>query len=105
MDNTIIRLVFVGDFCAYSPENIKMGSELRETILNSDVRVINFEGPLQRGTLHTANSFFLKQSDESPKWCIDNGFNLIGLANNHAYDFGPDGLKATVDAFNQLTVV
>ncbi len=100
-----ISIVFAGDFCAIHPERLKMGTRLAGVLQSADLRCINFEGPLQRGKVESANGMYLAQSDDSPKWIKENGFNLVALANNHACDFGADGLIASRDAFQNLYTV
>lgn len=43
----------------------------------------------------------------SPRWIIDEldwaGFNLLGLANNHANDYGVEGMRSTVAALSRNT--
>lgn len=100
-----IKLVFAGDFCSIHPDKLKMGSALNKIIEGADIRFVNFEGPLQLGHLESANNFYLRQSKDSPNWLMEQGFNVIGLANNHARDFGEEGLMATKKAFtNALTI-
>lgn len=100
-----IRIVFAGDFCSIHPERLKMGQRLTSILESADLRCVNFEGPLQRGSIESANGMFLAQSEESPKWIKDNGFNLVALANNHACDFGAEGLKASKEAFRGIYTV
>ena len=100
-----ISIVFAGDFCAIHPNRLKMGTRLARILQSADLRCINFEGPLQRGKVESANGMYLAQSDDSPKWIKENGFNLVALANNHACDFGADGLIASRDAFQNLYTV
>ena len=33
---------------------------------------------------------------------IDMGFNAIGMSNNHSYDVGPDGIRASLDFWSQF---
>ena len=63
-----ISIVFAGDFCAIHPERLKMGTRLAGILQSADLRCINFEGPLQRGKVESANGMYLAQSDDSPKW-------------------------------------
>ena len=100
-----IKIFIAGDFCVYHPERVSLGHELKKIINFSDVRVVNFEGPLQVGEKHTAGEFYLRQSHLSPEWLLNNGFNVIGLANNHAFDFGEEGLKATKKAFEDVLAI
>ena len=88
MTNTKINIAIAGDFCSFYPHENEISNALRSELSSHELRIVNFEGPLQIGDLHTAGSYFLKQSKDSPSWCLNNGFNIINLANNHAYDFG-----------------
>lgn len=103
--NDSMRLLIAGDFCSYFPSEITVSNELKQVITSHSIRIVNFEGPLNVGQKHTASTFYLKQSEESPKWCTNNGFNLINLANNHAYDFGETGLKATEKSFHDAITI
>lgn len=100
-----IQIVIAGDFCSIHPEKLKMGKRLSKIIQSADLRCVNFEGPLQRGKVESANGQYLRQSEESPNWIKDNGFNLVALANNHACDFGTDGLVASKEAFKSIRTV
>ena len=102
MTNTKINIAIAGDFCSFYPHENEISNALRSELSSHELRIVNFEGPLQIGDLHTAGSYFLKQSKDSPSWCLNNGFNIINLANNHAYDFGKEGLKATKQSFGNI---
>ena len=45
----------------------------------------------------------------SPEWLLDEfkwaGFNLIAVANNHAFDYGADGLRASLGALHKAGLV
>ena len=96
------RFFFAGDFCCSNPYSINFSERLATIISNCDYRYLNFEGPLQRGCKSTANDTILYQSDDSPKWCKEKGFEIVGFANNHALDFGEQGLIETMKAFHGL---
>lgn len=96
------RLFFAGDFCSRDPNSIKISPRLQKLMDSCDLRVLNFEGPLHKGPLSITNKNILPQSEESPKWCIDNNFNIVSLANNHALDFGEHGLQETIKAFDSI---
>lgn len=100
-----ISIIIAGDFCSIHPERLKIGENLRSLIAKANLRCINFEGALQLGDIESANGFFLSQSDKSPEWLINNGFNVIALANNHACDFGECGLNASKKAFDKVFTV
>lgn len=100
-----ISIIVAGDFCSMHPERLVMGEKLRSLLEKADLRCVNFEGPLQRGNLESANGLFLSQSNLSPKWLMNNGFNVVALANNHACDFGDWGLRASKEAFNGIYAI
>lgn len=99
------RIFFAGDFCSRNPRTIKISTELLGLINSCDYRFLNFEGPIHRGTLNITNNNVLPQSDGSPSWCEEKGFNIISLANNHALDFSEEGLLATKNAFGKAVVL
>ena len=50
-----IKIFIAGDFCVYHPERMSLGHELKKIINLSDIRVVNFEGPLQVGDIQPVN--------------------------------------------------
>ena len=102
---SICKLVFLGDFCATHPELIQLDGELTNIISSADIRCLNFEGPMKTDTLDIPSSTILSQSEYSPQWCEDNGFNCISIANNHALDYGPEGLTRTIKSFTHSKIV
>lgn len=100
-----IKLLFTGDFCSKNPYDIKMSDTLIEIINSSDIKCLNFEMALAVGELKSPNGTKLVQSNVSPNWVEDNGFNIISLANNHMLDYGEDGLLATKNAFKTASTI
>lgn len=98
------RIIFAGDFCTNAPEEITFDKALQGIIETSDINIVNFEAPLIAGKSQSPNGFYLEQSDKSPLWLENNGFNMFSLANNHMLDFGRDGLFKTQKAFKKPTV-
>lgn len=98
-------VLFAGDFCTEHPERIVMGEGLRTLLQETDVSILNFEGPLQSSTPNHPNSHVLLQSDRSPQWCIDNHFSIVSLANNHINDFGEEGSFRTKNAFPEGSAI
>lgn len=74
-------------------------------MLSSDLRCVNFEGPLRIGEVESANGTYLSQSNQSPRWLVDHGFNIVSFANNHTCDFGEIGLCASVAAFDGVVTL
>lgn len=101
-----IKLSFFGDFVAVNPSKISFSDELQQLLIGSDVNVCNFEAPVEGGfKAFDREGPRVKQSAESPRFLIKNGFNVIQLANNHMCDYGQEGCKATIDAFKDVLTV
>ncbi len=104
-DNSI-KLLFAGDFCCSQPDKLNVGGKLRLLIDSSDICELNFEGPVPKGSQESPLIFFLEQNEDSPDWCVRNGFSIINFANNHSFDFGEEGIKYTISKFaNKATVL
>ena len=62
----------------------------------------NFEGAVEgAGRLSVKAGPHLAISAAAPSWLEEQGFNVINLANNHLYDFGSEGVQATLSAFEK----
>lgn len=101
-----IKLSFFGDFVAVDPSMISFSDELRQLLNVSDINICNFEAPIDGAfKAFDREGPRVKQSAESPRFLIENGFNVIQLANNHMCDYGQEGCKATIDAFKGVLTV
>ena len=105
-ENTL-SIMFAGDFAPvrrYEPMILKMTKgrifgDLMEDIKDSDIAYLNLESPL------CTSSQPIKKSGPAlcgkPE-CIasvkEAGFSMVGLANNHIMDYGPEGLEETISA-------
>jgi poly-gamma-glutamate synthesis protein (capsule biosynthesis protein) len=100
-----IKLLFVGDIFIKNPKPKRLISEeLLELIKKHDISSCNFEGPVivKGATSIPKVGSYLSQHNDSPDIVISSGFNLINLANNHIYDYGDKGLKATLKSLNDV---
>ena len=95
-------LYFGGDFALYSVDNDTTVDELfsdsvHKQIRESDVSVINYEGVTAPEIINqTSNTGGLYIDEHCPSLLADAGFTGVSLANNHMYDYGPEGLIQTV---------
>ena len=107
MENKVgATIVFCGDFVALHPECVKFSPRLEGLITHADLRIINFEAPVECGASPVEKSGpVLCQSAFSPKFLEQKGFNAISLANNHMFDYGIDGFQNTVAAFLRARVM
>lgn len=96
-NNSIIRVFFAGDFCSKpSTSKITVSDELKSLIQSCDLKVVNFEVPLNPGIAlpkQKRERFF--QHDDTPVFLRGLGFNLFSMANNHTFDWGEEGFKKT----------
>ena len=99
----MIKFLFCGDFVCQKPKKISIGAKLKNLIESQNYNVINFEAPIS-GCGHDIKKSgpALTQSCESVDFLIDNGFNLILLANNHMMDKGKEACEKTREAFRKL---
>ena len=76
-------------------------AELIQGIRAADARFTNFETLIHPVNM-SANPWAGGGYGYSPPWMVDEvkwvGFNLLSVANNHAFDYGADGLLSSIHA-------
>lgn len=88
-----------GDFMSQDPRNIIINENLKEVLESSVYNICNFEAPvLSKGEPIQKSGPTLCQSEQSPSFLRENGFNVFLLANNHLMDYGEDGADKTLDS-------
>ena len=109
-----IRMLFAGD--VYLPETHQtqylqdgvhgiVESDLRETLVEADLFVINQEFPFGTTGQPMEDKQFTFRLD--PKYVtaeLDLGVDLVTLANNHVLDFGKEPLAETLEVLNQAGI-
>jgi hypothetical protein len=78
-----------------------------QTDLAGDVVLGNLEGTLSTGGSSkcapaSTSCFAFHTPPSYARWLARAGFTVMNLANNHAYDFGPEGLAQTIDALGKV---
>lgn len=68
--------------------------------LKADILLGNLEQPLTARGTPAAKKFTFRAPPERAKVLAACGFDVVGLANNHVMDFGPDGLTDTLAALD-----
>ncbi len=113
-----MTLGFAGDICfhdAYSNMSAlreRSGGiydcvlpEVMEGIKGVDIFMANNEFPYsKRGTPTAGKQYAFRSKPENVNLLHEMGIDIVGLANNHAYDHGPDALSDTVDILNEAKV-
>ncbi len=80
--------------------------DFREELQNADVTFGNSEGVFldAGGTAKGigANVFSFREPTRYAQYFVDNGFDLLSVANNHVDDFGETGMQSTVATLKAL---
>ena len=77
-----------------------LSENLRQTLSGADICMLNNEFPYSRQGSPTPNKKYTFRADpDSVKYMKELGVDIVSLANNHAYDYGPDAL---LDTFSTL---
>ena len=108
----VVAIVATGDIVMGSTPNLppdggrSFFSDV-QTDLAGDVVLGNLEGTLSSGGSSkcspSSTSCFAFQTPPSyARWLVRAGFTVMNLANNHAYDLGPEGLRETIDALDRV---
>jgi hypothetical protein len=106
----VVAIVATGDIVMGSTPNLPYdgGRSFFSDVqidLAGDVVLGNLEGTLSTGGgskcgKGATNCFAFQTPPSYARWLQQAGFTVMNLANNHAFDFGPDGLRQTTDALS-----
>jgi len=106
-----IKIVLAGDANLHrrlSVYNDPGYVELFNRLKSADVRFVNFES-LIHNYQYAGSPFAGGINSYSPAWITDEikwaGFNLLSVANNHAFDWGADGLRSSLRALDSAGLV
>jgi Bacterial capsule synthesis protein PGA_cap len=104
----VVAIVATGDIVMGSTPNLPADGGRSffsdvETDLAGDVVLGNLEGTLSTGGASkcgagSTNCFAFHTPPSYARWLQQAGFTVMNLANNHASDFGAEGLRQTTDA-------
>jgi len=76
----------------------------------TDLRLGNLEGaiadnvPIYKDCGDGKNCYAFRTPTKVALWYRDAGFNYLNLANNHAFDFGPQGSQSTIDFLKAMNI-
>ncbi|MCR4756647.1 MAG: CapA family protein [Butyrivibrio sp.] len=83
-----------------------VGGSLLEKMQGVDVMMINNEFPYSNGGTPTAGkTYTFRARPETASILNDMGVDIVGLANNHAYDYGEQALLDTFTTVNNAGIV
>jgi len=98
------RLFFAGDICFKNDiENLVIDDDAEALVRNHDYRWCNLEGPITKEGGNKINKAgpSLCQKNVLKPFLDRQLFNIFGLANNHIFDFGGEGLKHTLSFLSE----
>ena len=117
-ENGVVRIDFAGDINfddRYANMNTLrnrgngiegcIDASLLKRTNSADIFMINNEFPYsKRGTPTPNKKFTFRAKPETVSFLLDQGADIVSLANNHAYDHGPDALLDTFDTLNEAGI-
>jgi poly-gamma-glutamate capsule biosynthesis protein CapA/YwtB (metallophosphatase superfamily) len=107
----VVAVVATGDIVMGSTPNLPPGGGRSffsdvQTDLAGDVVLGNLEGTLSTGgsskcRASSTDCFAFHTPPSYARWLARAGFTVMNLANNHAYDYGAEGLRETIAALDR----
>jgi poly-gamma-glutamate synthesis protein (capsule biosynthesis protein) len=100
-DDSTLTLTFVGDIMLDGgPGHLLANGQdpfapCAEVLKRSDFTIGNLECVLGKGGEQLNKAYIFRGATDSPQY-LKKHFDVLSLANNHSYDFGPDGLKEMI---------
>lgn len=107
-----LKIALLGDIClngkfdlGKNPNAKEYFNDVAEYLSGFDYVVANLETPLtDRNFTLTCKGLHLKSSIKSIEILKYLNVNIVSLANNHIYDYGPMGLADTIEALNSIGI-
>lgn len=113
-----VSISFAGDFCLTEGCSVlgyalRHDSDMRNSfdeslygrMVNSDIFMLNNEYPYSTRGSALANKMYTFRADpESAKLLNTFGVDIVSLANNHVYDFGPVALSDTLTTLDSVGI-
>lgn len=114
VDGPTVLLAAVGDVMVgrRTPEMVRkhgapwVWSEIAPIMEQADIRFCNLECALTNSTEAIKKPFVFRVAPSVGQQVLRaGGFNVVSLANNHAYDYGPVGLASTLTAVEDAGIL
>ncbi len=110
-------ITFAGDVCFHEDGYVMdyydtvndlekcISPEILQIMKESDVFCLNHEYTIgESGTATTAKRYTFQAKPERMDLLTEMGVDLVTLANNHVYDYGPDALHETCDLLDKANI-
>ena len=105
----VVSVAFVGDIMLDNgPGNVVTAGRdpfaaCADLLLDADFTVGNLECVLGKGGTQVLKPYTFRGADDAPKF-LRRYFSVLGVANNHALDFGPEGLVECLAVLDRADV-
>ncbi len=105
VESKAVRLLFVGDLmlgrrvapiAEADPEGLF--ADVERVVESADLAFANLESPLTTRPHTSENPYALEADPDTAVLIADAGFDVLGVANNHAGDAGPNSILDTIEA-------
>lgn len=109
IDSTVV-LFFAGDvtlsdhFENFVGDRIDYAFKKLEWFSDADISMVNLENPLTSGGTPVEKMFNFRARPEYVDVLTYGGVDIVTIANNHIYDFGPDGLYDTLKNLSKKNI-
>lgn len=92
----MITVHAVGDLVLETTDAVALLAPARETLRGADLVIGHLEIPhLEGGVVHSTDVAAVPGPPSALDALADAGFDVLTLAGNHVYDFGPEGMRET----------
>ena len=77
---------------------------VKDIFTNDDITYVNLEGTFTNETKKVEKRFNFKSSPDFVKVLKEGNVEVVGVANNHSYDYGKTGFNDTIETLNNNNV-
>lgn len=99
-----IVILAVGDIALDMKDDRNPFRMVKEDLADKDILFGNLEVVLTDDGIPKRRAVILRASPCRARHLRDSGFDILNLANNHAFDFGAHGLKNTLRSLAELSI-
>ena len=117
-EGAVVDLAFAGDICLTEDGyvidhydelggdiNLCLSKEVMDRLNDADISMLNHEYPVStRGEALKGKYYTFRANPEREVILQQMGIDIVSLANNHIYDFGPDAFYDTLEALKQARI-
>jgi poly-gamma-glutamate synthesis protein (capsule biosynthesis protein) len=108
------KLIFVGDIMLSRQIGVIINQEqdplfpflrITERIQNADIAFANLEGPASTQGTDQGSEYSFRAEPDTLKGLSFAGFNVVSVANNHSFDWGPLAFQDTISYLKKNSVL